>query len=69
MTDWVDKLPMTKFMANNNISLSTKLSPFFTPRGLHLRMSFDVFDLSDTTTREQINKKKAIDISETMQLI
>ena len=27
--DWVDKLPMTEFAANNNNSLSTKLSPFF----------------------------------------
>ncbi len=67
--DWIDKLPIAEFATNNNISLSTKLSPFFTSKGLHPRMSFDVVDLSDTTTRERINKKKAIDISETMQLI
>ncbi len=60
---------MTEFAANNNVSLSTKLSPFFTSRGLHPRMSFDIVDLSDITTRERINKKKAIDISETMQSI
>ncbi len=60
---------MAEFAANNNVSLSTKLFLFFTSRGLHLRMSFDVVDLSDTTTRERINKKKAIDISETMQSI
>ena len=32
-------------------------------------MSFDVVNLLDTTTREQINKKKTIDISQAMQLI
>ncbi len=57
---------MAKFATNNNISLSTKLSPFVTLRDLHPRMSFDIVDLSDTITRERINKKKAIDISETM---
>ena len=67
--DWVDKLPMAEFAANNNDSLSTRLSPFFASRGLHPRMSFDVVYLSDTTTRERINKKKAIDISKAMQLI
>ena len=67
--DWSDKLPMAKFAANNNDSNSTRLSPFFASRGLHLRMSFDVVDLSDTTTRGRINKKKAIDISESIQSI
>ena len=67
--DWSDKLPMAEFAANNNNSTSTRLSPFFASRGLHLRMSFDVVDLSDTTTRERINKKKAINISESMQSI
>ena len=66
---WVDKLPMAEFAANNNDFSSTKLSPFFASRGLHLRMSFDIVDLSDTTTRERINKKKTIDISEAMQSI
>ena len=60
---------MAEFAANNNNSAFTKLSPFFVLRGLHLRMSFDVVDLLDTTTREWINKKKAIDISEFMQSI
>ncbi len=67
--DLVDKLPMAEFAANNNISSSTKLSPFFTLRGLHPCMNFDVIDLFDTTTRERINKKKAIDISKIMQSI
>ncbi len=67
--NWIDKLPMAEFVTNNNISSSTKLSPFFASRGLHSHMSFDVVDLSDTTTREWINKKKAIDISKAMQSI
>ena len=67
--DWSDKLPMVEFAANNNNSTSTRLSPFFASRGLHPRRSFDVVDLSDTITRERINKKKAIDISESMQSI
>ena len=29
-------------------------------------MSFNMIDLSNTTTHERINKKKAIDISETI---
>ena len=60
---------MAEFAANNNIFLSTKLSPFFTSRGLHSRMSFDIIDLSDTTIYKWINKKKAIDIFEIMQLL
>ena len=67
--DWVDKLPMAEFAANNINSLSTRLSPIFASRGLHLCMSFDVIDLLDTTTCERINKIKAIDISKAMQSI
>ena len=67
--DWADKLLMVEFEANNNNSASTKLSPFFASRGLYPRMSFDVIDLSDKTTHKQIDKKKAIDISEAMQSI
>ncbi len=65
----VDKLPMAEFAVNNSIFLSTKLSLFFTSRGLHLCMRFDVIDPWETTTCERINKIKAIDISETMQSI
>ena len=67
--DWSDKLLIAEFAANNNDSASTKLSPFFALRGLYPRMSFDIVDLSDTTTRKRINKKIAIDISKAMQSI
>ena len=60
---------MAEFAANNNNSVSTKLSPFFASRGLHLQMSFDIIDFLDTITCEWINKKKAIEISESMQSI
>ena len=57
---------MAEFVANNNDFAFTRLSPFFVSSGLHPRMSFDVIDLSDITTCKRINKKKAIDISESM---
>ena len=60
---------MAEFAANNNNFLLTRLSLFFALRGLHPCISFDVVDLSDTTTRERINKKKAMDISKAMQSI
>ena len=60
---------MTDFAVNNNNSTSTRLSSFFASGGLHPQMSFDVIDFCNTTTRKQINKKKAIDISKFMQSI
>ena len=64
--DWSDKLLMIEFATNNNNFAFTGLSPFFALRGLHLQISFDIINLLDTITHEQINKKKAIDISEFM---
>ena len=58
---------MAEFAANNNQSASTKLSPFFATKGFHPRMSFDIVDLSDTSTRERILKQKALDISRKME--
>ena len=57
---------MVEFSANNNNFLLTKLSLFFALRGLYPRMSFDIVDFLDTTICKQINKKKAINISEAM---
>ena len=65
--DWSEKLAMAEFAANNNQSASTKLSPFFATKGFHPRMSFDIVDLSDTSTRERILKQKALDISKKME--
>lgn len=67
--NYTNKLPMAEFAINNNISISIKLFPFFASRTLYLRISFDIINLLDITTREKINKKKAMDISITMQLI
>ena len=59
-------LSIAEFVANNNNFASIRLSPVFASRGLYPCMSFDVVDFSDTTTCERINKKKPIDISESM---
>ena len=67
--DWPNKLPIAEFVANNNNSVSSKLSPFFASKYLYLRISFDVINFLDNTTYERINKKKAINISESMQSI
>ncbi len=57
-------------MVNNNDFLLTRLSSFFFAlKGLHPCISFDIINLLDITTREQINKKKAIDISQAMESI
>ena len=47
---------MAEFAANNNQSASTKLSSFFAIKGFYPHMSFDIVELSDTSTREQILK-------------
>lgn len=60
---------MAEFAANNNSFLLARFSSFFALKGLHLRISFDIFDLSNILIRKRINKKKAIDISQAMQLI
>lgn len=60
---------MAEFVTNNNNSAFTRLSPFFALKNLYLCMSFDIVDFSDTTIYKWINKKKATDISESMQSI
>ena len=60
---------MAEFGIKNNDFLLTRLSLFFISRGLHLYISFDVIDLLHTITHEQINMKKAIDISKAMESI
>jgi len=37
--DWVDWLWMAEFVANNSVSASTKVTPFFATRGTHPRMA------------------------------
>ncbi len=67
--DWLDKLSIAEFVANNNDFASARLSSFFALRELHLCISFDIVDFSNSTTCEWLNKKKVIDISEAMQSI
>ncbi len=65
--NWSEKLVIVEFIANNNKSASTKLSPFFATKGLHFYMNFDIVDLSDASTCEWIFKQKALDISRNMK--
>lgn len=39
--DWKDWLPMAEFAINNSVSASTGVTPFFSNKGYHPRMSFD----------------------------
>ena len=65
--DWPGKLAMAEFAANNNESASIKLSPFFATKGLHLRISFDIVELSDISTCKQIFNQKPLNIFRNMQ--
>lgn len=60
---------MVECVANNNDSLSTRLSLFFISKNLYPRISFNVVNFSDITTCKRINKNKAIDIFEVIKLI
>lgn len=57
---------MIEFVINNNDSAFTRLSLFFTSRGLYLCISFDIIDFLDFIICEQLNNKKATDIFKAM---
>lgn len=59
---------MAEFAVNNNNFACIKLSPFFDLKDLNLHMSLNIVDFWNIITCKQINKKKAINISEAMQL-
>jgi hypothetical protein len=44
--DWVDWLWMAEFVANNSVSATTGVTPFFANRGVHPRMADVDFTLS-----------------------
>lgn len=58
---------MAKFIANNNKSASTKLFLFITTQNLYLYLSFNIIELSNTSTCKQLPKQNALDISGIMQ--
>ena len=60
---------MAEFAPINNESASTKLSLFFPTKGMHHHISFDIVDLSNSSTCKRIFKQKASDISGNMQTI
>ena len=43
---------MAEFTANNNVTAFTKLSSFLATKGIHLHMSFDIVELSDTSNHK-----------------
>lgn len=47
---------MIEFRTNNNKLALTKLYPLFSTKDLHPYMSFDIVDLSNSNTCEQIFK-------------
>lgn len=53
---------MAEFAANNNDSISTKLSLFFASKDLYLYISFNIIDFSDITTCKEINKRKTLNL-------
>lgn len=59
---------MAEFVVNKNNFAFIKLSLFFALERLYLCMTFDVVNFLDIITRKQINKKKAMDISEAIKL-
>ena len=52
--DWVRLLPIGEFLANANVSATTKVPLFLATRGYHSRMSFDPMNLSVNFIREKI---------------
>lgn len=60
---------MAEFVANNNYFICIKLSLFFALRKENVRISFYIIDCFNITTCQSRNKRKAIDITESMKLI
>ena len=60
---------MAEFAANNNNFAFTRLFLFSASKSLYLYMSYDIIELSNITICKWINKKKAIHISNLIQLI
>lgn len=58
---------MAEFATNHNKLAFTKLFPFFATKDLHLCMSFEIEDLSNTRACERIFKQKALDFSRNME--
>ena len=48
--DWVQWLPLAEFAANNAVSESSRMTPFFANKGFHPRLSLD---LSEPTSNQE----------------
>lgn len=58
---------MAEFAANNNESAFIKFFLFFYTKNLYLYISFNIKELSNTSTYQQIFKQKTLNTSENMQ--
>ena len=56
--NWVDLLPIAKFAANENASATTKIPLFQTTREYVPKMSFDLVNLSEKSTRKWLANSK-----------
>ena len=65
--DWVWLLPMREFLANANVSITTKVPPFLAIKGYNPRMSFNPVDLLADSTREKIANNTAKSIANYME--
>lgn len=67
--DWAKWLPLGEFADNNAISSSTKVTPFYSNKGFHPRMSFCPDTTDYDSTRKRLDAARAEDITDRMQKI
>jgi len=66
--DWEDYLPLAEFAANNHVSESTGLSPFFVNYGYHPRFTFPPSSSPPTSNEELLADQNLARLSEIQDL-
>ena len=67
-TDWKMWLPLAEFAENGNLSISTRMTPFFANYGFEPRMGFDVDNVKNAqTAQERFEQQPAKDIKSKMK--
>ena len=67
--DWMQLLPIGEFLANVNVSATTKVLLFLATKNYNLRISFNPMDLSANSTREKIANSIARLIANCMEKV
>ena len=62
--NWVRLLPIAEFADNNSITSTTGVTPFFTNKGFHPRISFSPPADAGSTAYKHIQYTKANDIAD-----